>query len=164
MAEGEFALVMSRLETALGLPGQPVKRGTMAHEHIVYMMLVDTAARAGDLAALDRYVPQLEELAARDQHKPYLAVAKRAAGVAQRLRGRLDEAEHSLNEAAEAFQSLEMDWQLGRTLAELGRLESKKGDLEKAEQHFNRAMDLFEKIGARDSFNRARASMNEIQD
>ena len=160
MAEGEFALVLERLENALGLSGQPVKRGTMAHEHIMYMMLADTAASAGNLAALDRYVPLLEDLAARDRHQPYLAMAKRARGVAQRLRGGLGEAKDLLDEAAEIFRALGMDWQLGRTLTELGILEAVRSEPDDAETHFGAALDLFERIHAKPAFERARDAMN----
>ena len=58
-----------KLEGSLVLSGQPVKRGTMAHMHIVYMMLVDTAAKARDAETIRKYAPLLEELAKRDQRK-----------------------------------------------------------------------------------------------
>lgn len=77
-AEGEFVLVKEKLEAALELPGQPVKRGTMAHKHIVYMMLAESAAQLRDAEALTSYSSLLEELAVRDDHKPYLAVAHRS--------------------------------------------------------------------------------------
>lgn len=160
MAEGEFALVTERLENALALPGQPVKRGTMAHEHIMYMMLVDTAAAAGDLATLDRYVPLLEELAERDGHRPYLAVARRTRGVARFLRGSLEEAETSLNEAAGIFHAAGLHWQLGRTLTERGRVAAARGASKEAEEYFHQAMDLFEQLGAKPAFQAAREAMN----
>ena len=49
-AGGEFALVKEKLELALELSGQPVKRGTMAHQHIVYMMLAEAATQLDDAA------------------------------------------------------------------------------------------------------------------
>jgi hypothetical protein len=79
----------------------------MAHEHIVYMMLVDSAARAGDEGAIRNFVPQLEELAVRDDHKPYLAMSHRAWGVAHRLAGEYSEAESRLEKALEIFEELE---------------------------------------------------------
>jgi hypothetical protein len=77
-AKSEFAQVRDRLVQALELPGQPVKRGTMAHEHIVYMMLTDSAAHSGDESSVRKYAPLLEELATRDNHRPYMAIAHRA--------------------------------------------------------------------------------------
>jgi hypothetical protein len=62
-AEGEFVLVKEKLEQALDLSGQPVKRGTMAHKHIVYMMLADSAAQLRDEAGLMKYALLLEKLA-----------------------------------------------------------------------------------------------------
>jgi hypothetical protein len=77
-AQGEFALVKEELEEALNLPGQPVKRGTMAHKHIIFMMLTDSPAQLRDRVTLGFYAAKLEELALRDDHCPYLAVAHRA--------------------------------------------------------------------------------------
>ena len=94
----------------------------MAHEHIVYMMLVDSAVRAGDETTIRRYVPKLEELALRDDHRPYLAVAHRAWGVAHRLSGEYQEAETRLEKALEIFEELGTRWQIGRTLFGLGEL------------------------------------------
>ena len=160
MAEGEFALVSKRLESALALSGQPVKRGTMAHEHIVYMMLVDSAATAGDLPGLERFVPELKALAERDQHAPYRAVALRAEGVAHRLRGDVASAEAALLAALDIFETTGMDWQAGRTLTELGLLETSRSEQEAADVYYNRALDVFERIHARPAFDRARDAMN----
>ena len=147
-AEGEFALVKEKLEPALQLSGQPVKRGTMAHEHIVYMMLVDSAVRAGDEKAIRQFAPQLEELALRDDHKPYLAVAHRAWGVAHRLAEEYQDAETRLEKALEIFEELGTRWQIGRTLFELGELALAESDGEAALSFFSRAQDLFEELGA----------------
>ena len=87
----------------------------MAHEHIVYMMLVDAAAQAGDEAAIRKFAPRLEELALRDDHKPYLAVAQRAWGIALRIAGEHEEADSRLQKALMIFEELESRWQIGRT-------------------------------------------------
>ncbi len=162
MAEGEFALVSKRLEASLELSGQPVKRGTMAHEHIVYMMIVEGAVISEDLPALEKFVPRLSELADRDRHLPYTAIAQRAQGVMHRLTGAHDEARTALNAALLVFEEAGMDWQAGRTLTELGLLESTRGDQEAAEALYNRAMDIFERIRAKPAFDRARDAMNRL--
>ena len=95
-AESEFALVKEKLDPALKLSGQPVKRGTMAHEHIVYMMLVDSAARAGDETGIRRYVSHLEELATQDDHRPYLAVGHPGWPVLQAGKHRIEYRFHRL--------------------------------------------------------------------
>jgi tetratricopeptide (TPR) repeat protein len=120
----------------------------MAHEHIVYMMLVDSAARAGDETTIRQFVPQLEELALRDDHKPYLAVAHRAWGIAHRLAGEYSDAETRLEKAMEIFEELETRWQIGRTLFEMGELAMAKADGGTAQSYFSRAQDLFEELGA----------------
>ena len=147
-AEGEFALVKDKLEPAIELSGQPVKRGTMAHEHIVYMMLVDAAARAGDEDTIRQFAPQLEELALRDQHQPYLGVAHRAWGVAHRLAGEYSDAEKRLEAALEIFEGIGTHWQIGRTIFELGELALARSENEVARDLFSRAQEIFEEIGA----------------
>ena len=161
-AESEFALVKEKLDPALKLSGQPVKRGTMAHEHIVYMMLVDSAARAGDEAGIRRYVSQLEELATRDDHRPYLAVAHRARGIAHRLAGEYTEAEVRLKQALEMFEELGSYWQIGRTLFALGELTLAKPEMEAAGDYFSRALVAFEGMGAKSDVSRAKAMLDSL--
>jgi tetratricopeptide (TPR) repeat protein len=153
--------VENRLGSALELSGQPVKRGTMAHEHIVYMMLVDSAARAGDEAAIRKYLPGLQALAERDEHRPYLAVAHRAAGVAHRLAGEFEQAAERLHQALDIFEQLTTFWQIGRTLFELGELESAKSNLDAAEGYFARALAAFESLGAQPDMERVKAAQTQ---
>ena len=61
----------------------------MAHDHDVYMVLVESALETEDLPALVEYTPLLEKLAERDSHQLYLAIAHRAQGALHRLRGNL---------------------------------------------------------------------------
>ncbi len=153
------------MERSLQLPGQPVQRGTMAHEHDVYAMLADAAAAQRDLDGLQQYAPLLEELAARDGHRLYQAVAHRAWGVAARLAGDYAEAGKRLNLALESFQQLGARWQVGRTLAELGELELARSQAVAAREHFTQALAAFEELraapdAARVSAALAPASMN----
>jgi tetratricopeptide (TPR) repeat protein len=129
----------------------------MAHEHIVNMMLVDAAARAGDEDMIRRFAPKLEELALRDNHKPYLAVAHRAWGIAHRLAGEYSDAEKRMEEALEIFESLGTKWQTGRTLFELGELALAKSENEAAHNHFARAQEMFEEMGAGPDATRTKA-------
>jgi tetratricopeptide (TPR) repeat protein len=163
-AEGEFALVQQRLEPALGLSGQPVKRGTMAHEHIVYMMLVDSAALVEDKAAIRRYAPRLEELARRDDHRPYLAVAQRAWGIAHRLAGEYSEAETLLHKAADLFTELDARWQVGRTFFEMGKLELERSNPDLAKDYFDKALGAFEELRAQPDADRVRAEEAKLLD
>jgi hypothetical protein len=150
-----------KLEGALSLEGQPVKRGTMAHEHIVYMMLADAAAQARDLAGLQQYAPLLEELARRDDHQPYLAVADRAWGVAHTLDGRYDEAETRLQQALGTFEGMNARWQIGRTQVELAELNRARGNADAAESHFAAALAEFKALGAAPDHERTRVNSQQ---
>lgn len=135
----------------------------MAHEHIVYMMLVDSAARAEDETAIRRFTPKLEELALRDDHKPYLAVAHRAWGIAHRLAREYTDAETRLEKALEIFEELETRWQLGRTLYEMGELAMAMADGGAAHSYFSRAQDVFEEINAGPDVSRTAAALETIK-
>ena len=151
------------MEQSLETPGQPIKNGSMAHEHSVYMMLADTAAQAGDEPVLRKYAPLLEELALRDQHRPYLAVAQRAWGVAHRLAGEYPEAEARLNAALELFEGFQARWQIGRTLAELAALAQARSDPDRAQAHLSLALSYFEAMGARPDVERVRRALEAVR-
>jgi tetratricopeptide (TPR) repeat protein len=135
----------------------------MAHEHIVYMMLVDSAVRAGDEKTIRQFAPKLEELALRDDHRPYLAVAHRAWGVAHRLSGEYTEAETRLEKALEIFEELGTRWQIGRTLFELGELAMDRSNGEAAQDYFSQAQDLFEELGAGPDVSRTASVLEAIK-
>jgi len=162
LAQGEFALLRESLEPALQLSGQPIQRGTMAHEHTVCMMLAEAATMAEDEAVLGRYAPKLEELAQRDGHLPYLAVAHRALGVAHRLAGEHAEAEARLKQALELFQGMQAGWQVGRTLCELAELDLARSDRVAALEHFGRALEAFEALGGAPDAERTRQALAAI--
>lgn len=161
-AQGEFALVKEKLESVLELSGQPVKRGTMAHKHIIYMMLADSAVQLRDKRALTRYAPLLEELAVRDGHQPYLAVAHRAWGVAHRLDGAYAAANDRLQKALAIFEELGAHWQSGRTRIELGELALAEGDEALARDHFTHALEGFAVIKARPDAQRTHAMVEAL--
>lgn len=143
----------------MALSGQPVKRGTMAHKHIVYMMLADAAAQLGDTAALPGYATQLEELAVRDDHQPYLAIAHRAWGVAHRLQGEYSTADERLRQALAIFAEREAHWQTGRTRVEMAELALAQGDETGAGEHFSQAVAAFEQVHAEPDIQRVRARL-----
>lgn len=134
----------------------------MAHEHIVYMMMADSAARVRDEAALRLYAPMLEQLARRDDHRPYLAVADRAWGIAQRLAGDCDAAETRLIQAIEAFTELDSQWQLGRTLFEMGELELARSNSIAARGYYSQALAAFEAIQAVPDAARTKAVLDSL--
>ena len=134
----------------------------MAHRHIIYMMLAEAAAQLRDEEALRRYAALLEELAARDNHRPYLAVASRDWGVACRLEGDYDEAGERLARAKALFEELELSWQLARTLVEMAELALAQSDRGAARDHFSQALHQFETLKAAPDVERTRAALRKL--
>ena len=131
----------------------------MAHEHDTYAVLADTAVLQRDADALRQYTPRLEELAARDNHQLYLAIAHRAWGVAHRLAGEHAAAEARLKQALELFEEMGTRWQIGRTLAELGELAIARSNSEEARDYFSRALAAFEAMQAMPDMERTREAL-----
>jgi tetratricopeptide (TPR) repeat protein len=161
-AKGEFALLHQNLTMALDRSGQPVKRGTMAHDHHLYMLLADTAAQRRDEIALRQYTPRLEELAIRDSHPLYLGIAHRAWGITHRLADEHDEAAGRLAQALELFRGLGARWQIGRTLFDLGELDLARGEKDRARNYFSLALEAFEAMKAMPDMDRTRAALETL--
>ena len=147
----------------LDLAGQPVKRGSMAHDHDVYMVLADTAAQLRDKNGLQQYAPRLEELAKRDGHKLHLAIAHRAQGIAQCLAGEYKDAVTRFNRALEIFNELGTRWQIGRTLYDLGEMEAARAKKSQAREYLAQALAQFEALKANPDIERTRAAMKKIK-
>jgi len=129
----------------------------MAHDHEIYMVLADTAAQSHDLQGLQRYAPLLEQLALRDDHKFYLAVAHRARGVAHRLTGEHSKSKARLNAALELFVELGARWQIGWTLSEIGHVELSRSKPKPAREYFLKALAAFEELRAVPQANQMRS-------
>lgn len=153
MGEGEFTLVRQHLEAALNLSLAWVG------DHDVYAALTDAASRQGDETAIREYAPQAEALATRYGHTLYQAIAYRAWGVAHRLAGEYAEAEARLHQALDLFSGLNTNWQLGRTLFELGELAIIQKKTSAAHNHFTRALAAFETMRATPDAARAREAL-----
>lgn len=141
------------------MAGQPVNFGTMAHDHEIYMMLADTAAEMHEVEGLQKYATLLTQLAARDEHQLYLAIAYRAMGIAHRLEGRRGEAESLLQQALSIFKELNTRWQTGRTLLELAELESGRAKKNGARRYYLEALDIFEHMQALPYVKRTEAAL-----
>jgi len=135
----------------------------MAHMHIVYMMLVDTGASARDVEAIEKYSPLLEELAIRDDHQPYLAISRRARGVAHRLKLEFDQAEKYLLQALDFFESADMPWQQGRTLFELGELALQQKNTKVSQERYTQALEIFDRILAKPDADRTKKALVEVE-
>lgn len=136
----------------------------MAHDHEMYMTLADTAVEVRDAAALKKYSPLLEELARRDDHKLYLAIAYRARGVEQRLAGKMKQSEEMLKQSLELFGEFGARWQTGRTLLELADLELARSKKAKARQYLTEALAAFDAVRAIPDAARASRLLNSIGD
>ena len=130
----------------------------MAHDHEIYMSLADTAVELRDADALRKYAQPLENLASRDNHRLYLAIAHRALGVEHRLAGEHAPAETRLRHALELFTKLGTRWQIGRTLFELGEL-NLTHSRPKAREFYSQALGAFEEIQAQTSVQQTRTSL-----
>ena len=128
----------------------------------MHAMSADAAARSQDAEGLQRYLPIAEESAARANHKLYVAMARRARGVAHRLTGEWDQAADQLAAAAEEFRALDTPWQIGLTLLELGEVEHSRGNTDLAGEHYSQALTAFERLGAVPYEERAREALESL--
>lgn len=135
----------------------------MAHEHIVYMMLVDSAAIARDKTTILKYAPLLEELAIRDEHQPYLAIAHRAYGIAHWMTKEYEQSEDRLQQALKIFEDIGLRWQRGRTLYDMGELAKLRGKNDLSREMFTQALVEFEGVQANPDAERTRALLGEIE-
>lgn len=156
MAEGEFALVRQILEAALDLPAEWIG------DHDMYVMLADVAASQHDLTGIQKYAPQAEMLAERYQHELYQAITQRAWGVAHRLTGDYALSEEKLTKALELFRNMNIRWQAGRTLFELGELACARSDPVEALQWFTEALPAFEEMHALIDVKRTRTALEAM--
>jgi tetratricopeptide (TPR) repeat protein len=160
MAEGEFALVRQHLEAARLKPHSI--RTLSWGDHDFYALLADAAAQQRDLAALQEYAPQALALAEQLEHRFYQALAQRAWGVLHRLEGDYDAALARLSAALNIFRALDTQWQIGRTLVELGELAHTRGDESTARQHLTEALAAFQSLGALPDVTRTRAALRAL--
>jgi tetratricopeptide (TPR) repeat protein len=145
---GEFALMKEHLEEAFAKSNAPLKWGSMPTEPELYVLLADSAAEQRDESALRESAPILEELATRNGHKLYEAVAHRAWGVAHTLASEYKQAQTRLERSLTLLRALDTRWQIGRTLYELGELASHQGDLPSARTYYTQALAHYEELRA----------------
>jgi tetratricopeptide (TPR) repeat protein len=157
MAEGEFALVTSEMEEALG-------KGVLldfvpSRDHDLYAVLVDAAAQQRDADALNTYVPLAHDTASAIGHRLYIGIAERASGVAKTLLGDYAAAAGNLQQALEMFRSYPAPWQVARTLFEFAELARHQDRPDRAQRYYATAIEAFDRLGAIPDAARARAAM-----
>lgn len=138
------------------------ERGSMAADLDMHAMAIDAAARSRDESGLESYLAIAEESAARARHNLYIAVARRARGVSYSLAGEFDDAAEQLAVAADEFRALDTQWQIGRTLLELGEVEQTRGNAELAKEHFSAALSALESLNAEPDAVRARSALEAL--
>lgn len=150
------------MEYAFVKPLDPAKWGSNGSALDLNAISVEAATRQRDEKELRERAPVLEDLATREEHRLYIAVAERAWGVAHSLAGEYDAADARLNRALEIFQSLETRWQIGRTLAELGELERSRPNISRAHDYFSRALVEFEVMRAAPDATAVRVRLQDL--
>jgi len=159
---GEFALMKEHLEEAFAKSNAPLKWGSMPTEPELYILLADSAAERRDETALREFAPQLEEIAVRNGHKVYQAVAHRAWGVAHTLAGGYAEAQARFEQSLTLLRPFDTRWQIGRTLYDLGELASRQGAHSAARNYLSQALVHYEALGAAPYVERTKARLTEL--
>ena len=156
---GEFVLMKEHLEQAFARSNAPLKWGSMPTELELYVLLADSAAQQREESALREFAPILQELATRNGHKLYEAVAHRAWGVAHTLAGEYTAAQTRLEQSLTLLRAIDTRWQIGRTLYEFGDLASRHGDLPSARTYFSQALAHYEELRAAPYVERTRSRL-----
>ncbi|RPJ16636.1 MAG: tetratricopeptide repeat protein [Chloroflexi bacterium] len=125
-------------------------------------MLVDVASQQRDREALEKYAPLAEQQASHYDHVLYQAIAHRAWGVLNRLKGQYDEASIRFQQALSLFQKLETRWQIGRTYFELGELAIESADTPAARVYYSEAQKAFEEMKALPAANRMQEILEKL--
>lgn len=136
------------LEDAFAKSNAPLKWGSMPTEPELYVLLTDSATEQRDESALREFAPILQELATRNGHKLYEAIAHRAWGVAHMLAGEYTQAQDRLEQSLTLLRAIDTRWQIGRTLYEFGELASRQDDRPSAHAYFSQALSYFEELRA----------------
>ena len=145
---GEFALMKKHLEEAFAKSNAPLKWGSMPTEPELYVLLADSAAEQRDESALREFAPILQELATRNGHQLYEAIAHRAWGVTHTIAGEFTQAQTRLEQSLTLLRTIDTRWQIGRTLYELGDLAARHDDMSSALSYFSQALVHFEELRA----------------
>ncbi|MEA2575323.1 MAG: hypothetical protein QOH93_2621 [Chloroflexia bacterium] len=145
---GEFAPMREHLEAAFARSNAPLKWGSMPTELELYVLLADSAAEERDESAIREFAPILEELATRNGHALYEAVAHRAWGVAHTIAGEYTQAQVRLEQSLTLLRGMDARWQIGRALCELGELAAQRGDRPSARTYFSEALAQYEELRA----------------
>ena len=134
----------------------------MASDHDMYAIGIDAAVRANNPEQLRTYLDMAGASEAMNKHALYRAIAARGEGVSSKLAGDYDAASDQLEVALQGFRELETNWQIGRTLLELGEVEQAREHPEAAKTHLSEALSVFETLGVVPDTDRARNALDSL--
>jgi ATP/maltotriose-dependent transcriptional regulator MalT len=124
---------------------------TGMREPVDYRFQGDHVEALVELAELERAGALLGRLEERGRAFPRpwtLAISARCRGLLAAAEGDLAAAEASLHESLQHHERLDMPFELGRTLLCLGRVQRRRNERKAARETLQRALDVFEEIGA----------------
>jgi predicted ATPase len=117
----------------------------------------DPGQRGHDqISRADEYARQSVRLAERQEMKLEEGATRRVLGRIHRTRGELQAAERELERSLETLESLDSQYQIGQTLVDLAMLYQEQDRPLAFQQSIDRAIALFEHLGARLDLERAR--------
>ena len=82
--------------------------------------------------------------------------------MSHKLDGNHDVAATQLQTALESFRALDTNWQMARTLLELGEVERSRGNYKAAKEHYSEALAAFEELEAAPDAERAREALQSL--
>lgn len=126
-------------------------RSTGMREPVDYRFQGDHVEALVELAELERAGVLLGRLEERGRAFPRpwtLAISARCRGLLAAAEGDLAAAEASLHESLQHHERLDMPFELARTLLCLGRVQRRRNERRAARETLERALDVFEEIGA----------------
>ena len=124
--------------------------------------LIEAALELGDVVTATDRQAQLEELAARLDHRPALAQAARLRGRQAGQAGLPKPAEAAFDESVALWRELGQPYEQARTWRDLGRVRQAFDDRDGALTAFREALAIFERLGAERDADAARASLRAL--
>ena len=123
---------------------------------------VEALVRLGELDAAGTHLARFDQQAQRLGRRSALAAARRCRGLIAAAAGAADEAQAECNRALDEFEQLSLPFETARTLLALGFAQRQARQRRAARNSLERALRLFEQLGASLWAERARAELGRI--
>lgn len=150
VVKGDLALAQELLDEVHRMVDDPAVSGWMKWRYSTYLFasLGELWLARGDLARAREFADRCLAIATRTASRKYLAWGWRLAGEIARARRQGDEAERALGEALAAARFVRNPTQLWKTLLALGRLRDARGRPEAAQEAYQAARGILERVKA----------------